>query len=126
PVVRFVNGVDGGRVAKRGKKPAAVARNRPHDLSLPRDDAATGRLLVELTGVAVAGVEVILRAGHVPPRFAFGAGLRTARLTARAGSRRAASSAAASTAARNPRRNDPAAVLHAAVDAARPFHLELE
>src|SRR6476661_4738398 len=78
PVVRSVDRVDGCRIADGREQAATVARAGAHDLSLPRDDAAAGGLLVELAGVAVAGIEVVLRAPHVPLRFAFVARRRAA------------------------------------------------
>src|SRR5438132_217446 len=69
PVVRLVDGVDRGLVAQRCQQPRALAGLGAHDLTLPRDDAAPGGLLVKLTGVPVRGVEVVLRAGHVPFGF---------------------------------------------------------
>src|SRR5262249_44976136 len=163
PLVRLVNGVDRGLIAERREQPRVLAFLRAHDLSLPRDDAAAGALLVELAGVAVAGVEVVLRAEHVPLILGRGIRGRSPRRTAGTGTLVATSRAttrwrlsgrlcAASTTcgwwrsrgwlrrstwgrSRIPRssgslslpvRADPAAILDAAVDVARAFHLQLQ
>src|SRR6185369_4554426 len=120
------------------------------DLTLPRDDAAAGVLLVVLAGVAVAGVEVVLRAPHVPLFFALAIGRRAARGAARAGTlvaaatgpggrrwrtggRRAGGRRSAGRCGRRRRAlrrrgigGNPAAILHAAVDLPRAFHAQLQ
>src|SRR4051812_22827438 len=84
PVVRLEDRIDGSGIADGREKAATVARPGAHDLSLPRDDAAAGGLFVELSGVAVRRIEVVLRAPHVPLRFALVAWRRAAGGAARA------------------------------------------
>src|SRR5262245_8112600 len=84
PVVRLVDAIHFRRFTNGRQQPTSVARLRPHDLPLPGNNPATGRLLVELPGVAIAGVEVVLCAPHVPLRFAFSRRRRPACGAARA------------------------------------------
>src|SRR5262245_33390982 len=129
PVFLLVIAVDDGRFSQRGEEPRILALFGPHELSLPRDDPASGGLLVELPGVAVAGIEIVLGAPHVPLFLGFRIRRRATGGAARAGSRlrrrrRGSGTTRASGALR--RGSDPSAVLHAAVDAAGALHLHLQ
>src|SRR5262245_1681741 len=84
PVLRLVVRVDHRGLAERREQTRILALLGPHDLAFPRDDAATRGLLVELARVAVPGIEVVLRAPHVPQLFGGRIGRRSSRRTARA------------------------------------------
>src|SRR5579871_51193 len=53
-------------IAERGQQAGAFALFGMDHLAAPRDDPTPSGLLIELAGVAIAAVEVELRAQHVP------------------------------------------------------------
>src|ERR671935_2758132 len=77
PFVRLVVGIDHGRLAERGDQTWILSLLGPHGLALPRDDPSAGRLLVELTGVTIAGAEVVLDEPHVTLVVAYRIGRRS-------------------------------------------------
>ena len=143
PLVRLEVRIDDRRFAQRREQARILPLFGAHHLPFPGDDAAPGGLLVELPGIAVSGVDIVLRAPHVPLLF----GLRIRRRAARGAAwtralwtattsscnrywrtlaaRRTCGTSSRASASRRVGR-DPPAILNAAVDVPGAFHLHLQ
>lgn len=53
-------------IPQRRQQPRTLILLGSDELSPPSDDAASGRLLIELPGIPIAPIEIELRAEHVP------------------------------------------------------------